>query len=185
MGNNQFIVSCIVAIAENGVIGRQGALPWRLSSDLKRFRQLTLGHPLIMGRKTFEAIGKPLDSRDNIVVTSDTSRVPRLPGVLPARSLKEAVSFGAACASSRNVNEIFIIGGGLLFDEAMKVATRIYLTRVHGSPAGDVCWEPDISRGWREVSRAPRDRGPDDEYAVTDVVLERSAPDQGAALGGS
>ncbi len=170
------VVSCVVAVAENGVIGRCGDLPWRLPSDLKRFRKLTMGHPLIMGRKTFEAIGKPLPGRDNIVVTSDTGRVPRLAGVLPAASLDEALDYARSCADARGVAEIFVIGGRTLFDQAMPIATRIYLTRVHGSPEGDVVWHPPQGDGWRETARQVRPAGEGDEFAVTDIVLERTDP---------
>lgn len=169
------IVSCIVAVAENGVIGRSGGLPWRLPSDLKRFRKLTMGHPLIMGRVTFETIGRALPGRDNIVVTSDTARIPRLPGVLPATSLEEAFSYGRSCAEARGVSEIFIIGGSVLFDQAMPWTSRIYLTRVHAEPEGDVRWTPPAEGPeWREVSRLRREPEPGDEFPVTDIVLERA-----------
>jgi dihydrofolate reductase len=170
-------VSCIVAVAENGVIGRENALPWRLGSDLRRFRRLTMGHPLIMGRKTFEAIGRPLPGRDNIVVTRDPGRIPRLPSVLPARSLEEAISFGEACARARHVDEMFVIGGAALFEQVMPYARRLYITKVHASPPGDVFWQPALGDGWREVEHSDRPAGPDDDFAVTDIVLERDPAD--------
>jgi dihydrofolate reductase len=174
MGEERSIIlSLVVAIAENGVIGREGGLPWRLPGDLKRFRKLTIGHPLIMGRHTFEAIGRPLPERDNIVLTRDAARIPRLPGVLPAASCKQALSYGLCCARARHVDEIFAIGGKAVLDLALPFATRLYLTLVHGAPDGDVIWRAPREDGWRKVKSIERAAGPGDDYDVTDIVLER------------
>jgi dihydrofolate reductase len=168
------IVSLIVAIADNGVIGRDGGLPWRLSSDLKRFRRLTMGHPLVMGRKTFQSIGKPLDGRDSIVVTKEpAANATQDERVFLAASLEQAISIARQRARARGVNEIFVIGGAALFSQALPLARRIYLTRVHGSPAGDVRWEPPLGAEWIEISREDRAVGLTDDYPVTDIVLER------------
>jgi len=167
-----FTLSLIVAVAENGVIGRAGTLPWRLGSDLKRFRQLTMGHPLIMGRQTFESIGKPLDGRDSIVVTSAVKPANRR-GLFFVSSLEDAIAVAQSCARERGVREVFIIGGARLFAQALPSAGRIYLTQVHGSPDGDVRWRPEFGSEWVERSRADRPASTRDEFAVTDLVLER------------
>jgi len=169
----EFTLSLIVAIAENGVIGRGGKLPWRLGSDLRRFRKLTMAHPLIMGRKTFEAIGKPLDGRDSIVVSRGKLSLALDSLVFGAPSLEEALTIARGQAKARRVKEAFVIGGAELFDAALPHADRIYLTRVHASPEGDVSWEPALGHAWHEVSREDRPASDRDEFPVTDVILER------------
>lgn len=124
------ILSVIVAVAENGVIGRDNTLPWHLPEDLKRFKALTMGHPIVMGRKTFESIGKPLPGRQNIVVSRNPAYAPA--GVTVAGDLKSALA--AAEAS----DEVFVIGGAALFEEALNRADRVYLTKIHRSYEGDV-----------------------------------------------
>ena len=171
--NAEFTLALIVAIADNGVIGRKGELPWRLGSDLRRFRKLTMGHPLIMGRKTFEAIGKPLDGRDSIVVTRGSVSLALNFHVFGASSLEEALTIARTQAKARRVKEAFVIGGAELFEAALPHANRIYLTRVHASPEGDACWEPALGRAWHEVSRGDRPASDRDEFPVTDVILER------------
>jgi dihydrofolate reductase len=170
-----FVVSLIVAIADNGVIGREGGLPWRLSRDLRRFRALTMGHPLIMGRKTFQSIGRPLDGRDSIVVSKSRVEDPGRPDapVFPASSLEEALELARTRALHRKTGEIFIIGGATLFSAALPVSGRIYLTRVHGAPEGDVRWKPDLGGDWKEISRSEHPPGPQDQFPVTDFMLER------------
>jgi dihydrofolate reductase len=168
-----FTLSLIVAIAENGVIGRKGKLPWRLGSDLRRFRKLTIGHPLIMGRKTFEAIGKPLDGRDSIVVSRNNPSLALSPHVFSAASLEEALTTARKQATTRGVKEAFVIGGAELFKAALPYANRIYLTRVHGLPEGDVYWEPPLSNDWVEICRKEYPASDRDEFPVTDVILER------------
>src|SRR5262249_8373345 len=156
----------------NGVIGREGRLPWRLGSDLKRFRVLTMGHPLIMGRQTFDSIPKPLDGRDSIVVTRG-NRSPDRSGLYFSPSLQDAIALAKARGRARGGQEIFVIGGAGLLAGALPLAGRIYLTRVHGTPDGDVRWEPDLSAGWAERSRVDRPISERDEFQVTDIVLER------------
>jgi dihydrofolate reductase len=168
-------LSLIVAVADNGVIGREGKLPWRLDSDLRRFRALTMGHPLVMGRKTFESIGKHLDGRDSIVVTRGSFDISAFgkDGLFVAPSLEHALGVAHRCAATRGVDEIFIIGGAGLFSQALPLAHRVYLTRVHGSPGGDTYWEPVFGDDWLEVSRESRPAGGRDEFPVTDLVVER------------
>ncbi len=168
-------ITIIVAVADNGAIGRGGKLPWMLKSDLRRFRRLTMGHPLIMGRRTFESIGKPLDGRDTIVVTaSDEASV--ADGILVAETPEEALAKGFERAKDRGVREIFVIGGARLFASMLPLADRLYLTCVRGSPEADTYWKPDLGEDWKEVSREERAAGAADEYPVTDLVLERVSP---------
>ena len=125
-------IAFVVATAENGIIGRNGKLPWRLPSDLKRFRQVTLGKPVVMGRKTYDSIGKPLDGRENIVVTRQAgfSR----PGVHVASSVEQALALGQELAEGRGVDEVMVIGGAEVYRVALPRAERIYLTLVHAEP---------------------------------------------------
>src|SRR5262245_33417637 len=123
------VVSIVVAAAENGVIGSNGRLPWRLPADLAQFRTLTLGKPGVMGRRTFPSLPRPLDGRDNIVVTRDPDFRP--PGAFAASSLEHALVIAERCAAQRGVEEIMVIGGGEIYARALALAERIYLTRVH------------------------------------------------------
>jgi len=129
------IVSIIAAMSSNRVIGRQGALPWHIPEDLRRFRELTTGHALIMGRKTFESIGRPLPDRKNIIVTRQPAYTAA--GCLTAASLDEALRLAEPSA------EVFICGGGELYRQAMPFAARIYLTVINESVAGDTTF-PEI-----------------------------------------
>jgi dihydrofolate reductase len=138
------ILSLIVAVAENGVIGKDNRLPWHLPEDLRYFKQVTLGKPVVMGRKTFESIGRPLPGRSNIVVTGDPDW--RAEGVLVAHSLEEALTLASG-------EEVFVIGGARLFAEALPRAQRLYLTEIHRAYQGDVRF-PDWNRAeWRETAR--------------------------------
>ena len=161
----------VVAMAENGVIGRLGQLPWRMPTDLKHFRRVTLGKPVLMGRKTYESIGKPLDRRDNIVVSRQPDFAPQ--GVHVARSFDEALALGRALAGRRGVDEIAVIGGADIFRAALPVADRIHLTVVHGRPDGDVILDPFDMRLWRETAREPMQRAAGDEFGADFVVLDR------------
>ncbi len=172
MDNPPIQISLVVAVADNGVIGRNGKLPWRLGSDLRRFRRLTMGHPLIMGRKTFESIGQPLDGRDSIVLTRSPLEAGGH-GVFTASALEGAISVAQKCARARGVQEIFVVGGAEVFSLAIPSASRIYLTRVHGAPEGDVRWPVVFGDDWLERSREERPASQRDEYPVTDLVLER------------
>ena len=165
-------ISFVVAVAENGVIGRGGSLPWRIPSDLKTFRRLTMGKPVIMGRKTFASLPRVLDGRDLIVITRDPTFAAE--GAHAVGSLAEAMAVARTCAARRGVDEITVIGGADVFRLALPIATRIYWTEVHGSMAGDVYF-PEFDRtAWRVVVREPLPRGEKDEYAATLVVLERA-----------
>ncbi|MBJ7534446.1 dihydrofolate reductase [Rhodomicrobium vannielii ATCC 17100] len=169
-----FTLALVVAAAENDVIGREGKLPWRLKSDLKRFRRLTMGHPLIMGRKTFASIGKPLDGRDSVIVTRDAASIFPQTGVFVATSIKDAVDIARARAVERGVAEAFVIGGAEIFTLALPYADRIHLARVHASPSGDAYWQAPPAEEWQVVSREEWPANQSDEFSVTDLVLERS-----------
>jgi dihydrofolate reductase len=165
------IISLIVAVADNGVIGAKGGLPWRMSSDLKTFRRLTMGKPIVMGRRTFQSIGKPLDGRDNIVVTRDPQF--EAEGVTAFASLDEALILARALARTSGADEVMIIGGAELYRAALPKADRIYWTAVAASPEGDTHF-PALDRAeWRQVSVEDLPRGPKDEYAATLQVWER------------
>ena len=140
-------VTLVAAVAANGVIGAGGKLPWRLPEDLKRFRALTLGHPVIMGRRTWESLGKPLPGRENIVVTR--SRGYDAPGAHVAASLEAALAF---CAGEPTA---FVIGGGELYAAALPLARVLVLTEIHRDYAGDA-WFPEFDHTvWRETQRKP------------------------------
>lgn len=162
----------VVAVSESGVIGRDGALPWRLKSDLKRFRRLTMGHPIVMGRKTYASIGKPLGGRTNIVVTRD--RRFAAPGLVVADTLEAALATAAGDALRRSAGAIMIIGGAEIFAQLMDRATRLEITLVHAQPAGDTVFPPVDTHVWREVAREEHPAGPDDEAGFTILSYERT-----------
>ncbi|MBH0236715.1 dihydrofolate reductase [Methylobrevis albus] len=165
-------VAMIVAVAENGVIGHDGGMPWHLSSDLKRFRQITMGKPVLMGRRTFQSIGRPLDGRANIVVTSDPEFAPD--GVTVVRSAEAALAAGIAAAGADGAAEVMVIGGGALYRALIGRAGRLYVTHVAAAPDGDTTF-PEIDPAvWHAVSSEPIPQGPRDSAAARLVVYERS-----------
>ncbi len=171
-------VSLIVAVAENGVIGANGTLPWRLSADLKTFRRLTMGKPLIMGRKTFQSLKGPLDGRDNIVLTTDPFFEAQ--GVSVVNTFADAITLARTLALTRGAEEMMVIGGAEVFRAALPLANRIYWTQVHASPEGDVHF-PDIDLSeWTEVEQSPLPSSEKDDVTATLRVLDR----KGSALQG-
>ena len=164
-------IAFVVAAAENGIIGRNGQLPWRLPSDLRRFRKLTLGKPVVMGRKTYDSIGKPLDGRENIVVTRQAGFCP--PEVHPARSVEQALALGQELAARRGVDEVMVIGGAEIYRVALPRAERIYLTLVHAEPEGDARFHALDPQQWRETAREPMPQGPNDQFSAEFIVLDR------------
>jgi dihydrofolate reductase len=157
-------LSVIAAVARNGVIGRGNRLPWHISEDLKRFKALTMGHHIVMGRRTWESIARPLPGRNMIVVTRDPTYA--APGCVVAHSLAEAVALAG------DDPEIFIIGGAELYREALATAQRLYLTEIRAEFEGDARF-PDYDRdAWIEVSREP---GTDPATPHDFVVYERKA----------
>ena len=164
-------VSIVVAVAQNGVIGRDNTLAWRLRTDLRRFKQLTLGKPMIMGRKTFESIGRPLPGRETVVLTRD--RGFHVPGVQIARDWGEAVRVAGALANRLGAAEIAVVGGAEVFRLALPNTSRIHLTEVHAQPDGDVRF-PDYDRSlFAEISREDHPASADDEHAFAFVDLVR------------
>jgi len=160
-----------VAVAENGVIGANGRLPWRLSADLKTFRRLTMGKPLIMGRKTFQSLKKPLDGRDNIVLTTDPFF--EADGISVVNTFADAMTLARTLALTGGVDEVMVIGGADVFRAALPHAERIYWTAVHAKPDGDVHF-PDIDPdAWTEVERHELPASEKDDVTATLRVLER------------
>jgi len=159
------LISLIVAMDENGVIGASGALPWRLSADLKHFRNTSLGKPVLMGRKTHESIGRALPGRENIVISRD-----------PDYESESCVIFhniDSALDYCKDKEEIIIMGGADLYRQTLARANRIYLTEVHASVAGNVCF-PEFDRGeWNEISREYHAADEKNEYPFSFVLLER------------
>lgn len=167
-------ISLIVAMAENRVIGADGAMPWQLSSDLKMFKALTMGKPIVMGGKTFRAIGRPLPGRPNIVITRSRGDLPE--GVHGAVSLENALAMAQHLAKMRGVDEIMVIGGGEIYAQALAKADRIYLTRVHLSVEGDTYFPEIDPKVWREIKREDHKAGPKDSADFTFSILERENP---------
>ncbi len=161
-------ISIIVAMSENGVIGRDGDLPWRLSADLKRFKKLTLGHVLIMGRKTFESIGRPLPKRRSLVLSRDPAY--RAPGVEVAASLEQALALAAA------ETEVFVAGGAAVFAEALPLTDRLYLTRVHAEVEGDVFFPEVDLESWRLVSAERHEADDQHAYPFSFLVYHQRRP---------
>jgi dihydrofolate reductase len=172
----------VAAVADNGVIGRDGGLPWRLKSDLKNFRALTMGHSVVMGRKTYLSIGKPLDGRTNIVVSR--SRDFAAPGVLVAPDLATALAAAGADASRRAADSVFVIGGAEIYAGTIAQADRLVITRVHLRPDGDAVFPAVDPVLWEEVSRSAHPPGPDDAAPFTVLVYQRRATHLVADNGG-
>jgi dihydrofolate reductase len=171
-------LALVAAIADNGVIGRDNRLIWRIRTDLRRFRDLTWGKPMIMGRKTHESIGKPLPGRETVVVTRDRSFA--APGVHVAHDIDEAITRADEIAERIAASEIAVVGGAEIYRQTLPRAQRLYLTFVHAEPEGDVRF-PGFDRSeFRETRRREGTKGPDDEHPFTMVDLERTGvPPQG------
>jgi dihydrofolate reductase len=158
-------ITLIVAVADSGVIGRDNTLPWHLPEDLKRFKRLTMGKPIVMGRRTFESIGKPLPGRENIVVTRDANYLRE--GVIVVHDVDGALR------AAGSAPEIMVIGGAELFRALLPRAGRIHLTRVHGNIEGDVVWPSLDERDWRVVEREARSADERHAYDMTFEVWEK------------
>lgn len=162
--------SIIVAMSENRVIGRDGDLPWRLPDDLKRFKALTMGHHMLMGRRTYESIGRPLPGRTTIVLTRDPEW--RAEGVLRAHSLEAALKLAAPPESTESSGP-FIVGGGELYQQALPLVNRMYLTLVHATVEGDAYF-PDFDRGdWETIAEERHEADDRHEYAFSFIDLRR------------
>lgn len=145
-------LAIVVAMAENRVIGVENTLPWRLPEDLKRFKAITMGHPMIMGRLTFESIGRPLPGRTTIVVTRNSGwKAPG--GVLVAHNLDSAISLAEQEADNLGVNTVMVVGGAKVYEQTLAKCHRLYVTEVHTFVTGDAVFPPILSTDWKEFAR--------------------------------
>lgn len=161
----------VVAVAENNVIGHKGTMPWHLKSELGHFRRLTLNHPVLMGRKTYRSIGKPLEHRTSIVLTRQAGEA--APGLIWAASLEEGLALARADAQAHGVDAIMVIGGNDVFARTLPMADRLEFTRVHAAPQGDVFFPPLDMSQWKETRREPHKAGPGDDHDFTVLTYER------------
>ena len=160
------MLSIIVAVSENNVVGKENKLPWKLSADLKRLKSLTMGHHIIMGRKTWESLGKALPGRINVIITTDKNF--KAEGGVVVHSLKEALNVSSID------DEIFIFGGGKIFKEAMPLVKKIYITRVHSIIDGDTFFPVLYMNDWKETSREDFKADEKNQYDFSFVTLERN-----------
>jgi len=161
------IISLIVAMDEQGGIGHHGGLPWRLSTDMKRFKAITMGHHLIMGRKTYETIRRPLPGRTMIIITRNKAY--HADGCIIAESLDEALRL----AEESGEGEVLVIGGGEIYRQALPFVNRIYLTTVHAHVPADVFFPELNLEEWKEIWREEVPAGEKDSYATTFRILKR------------
>ncbi|MCZ2158297.1 dihydrofolate reductase [Bartonella sp. 220] len=164
-------ICLIAAVAENGVIGREGAMPWHLSTDLQRFKALTFGKPIIMGRKTWDSLGKPLPGRVNIVITRNHNFIAE--GAITTHSLSEACSVAKREASQNGADAFFIIGGGEIFQQGLHIADKIFLTEVLTSIEGDSFFPVFDKEKWTIVQTQYISEGDKDNHPTRFVVYER------------
>jgi dihydrofolate reductase len=157
-------VNLIVAWARGGVIGRAGGLPWHLPEDLRRFKRITMGHPIVMGRRTWDSIGRPLPGRRNIVVSRNPDW--SAPGCETAASLQQALSMCEGAA------EVFVIGGAQFFEAALPLAGRLFITQIDAHFEGDVCCPPLDLSGWRRTACEHLAPAPHRPFAVDFMVFE-------------
>lgn len=164
-------IALVAAVAENGVIGTQGRLAWRISDDLKWFKSVTMGKPVVMGRKTFDSIGRALPGRDNIVVTR--SKDFAAPGVIRALSVEAALSLASAAAEKAGASEVCVIGGGELYRQTLAGADRIYLTRVAAQVDGDVRFPDLYEAGWQWREAGGCEAGEKNQHSCRFFILDR------------
>jgi dihydrofolate reductase len=167
------VIALVVAMGENRAIGRGGDLPWHIRSDMKFFRKVTMGHPVLMGRRTFKSLPRVLDGRFNIVLTRDEGFV--APSAVMAHSLEEGLEAARASCARTGSDEIMVIGGEDVFREVLPQTGRIYLTEVHAAPDADT-WFPELDPSeWREAFRERHEAGAHDDHDFSFVILERVA----------
>lgn len=164
-------IALIWAMARNGVIGRDNKLPWHLPEDLKYFKRVTTGKPVIMGRKTYDSIGRPLPNRTNIVVTRDASLT--RPGIRVVTSLDAALDLARADAVISDVGEVMVMGGADIYAQALPHADRLYVTLVHAEVEGDAVFPPIDLNAYRELAREDFKAGDANPYDYSFVVYER------------
>jgi len=169
--NARPVIVFIVAVAENGVIGAAGGIPWRQKSDMQRFKALTLGKPVVMGRKTFASLRRPLPGRTNIVVTRDAAY--RAAGAVVTTSFDAARAVATGDALRRFATEIAVIGGAEIYAQWMASATRLEITEVHAMPEGDTHLAAIDLAAWEEVARVRNPAGPDDSVDFSYVTYRR------------
>ena len=163
----------VVAVAENGVIGQGGRLPWRLKSELRHFRDVTWGKPVVVGRRTYESFPRrPLPGRTNIVVTRDPALT--IPGAVVTTSVAAALDAARGDALRRGVDEISVVGGADIYAQTIADADRLVITRVKLQPSGDTTFPPIDPKLWREVEHTDHAAGPDDEAAYSIHIYERA-----------
>lgn len=166
-------ITLVVAVADNGVMGKGGDLPWRLPGDLKQFKEKTVGKPVVMGRKTYQSLRHALPGRPNIVLSRDP--LYRLDDAKVVTTLDAALALAKKEADRLGAEEISVIGGATLFSEIMPRAERMYYTEVHASPEGDTLFPPFDRGEWREVAREGPLQGAKDQYPYSFVTLERKS----------
>jgi dihydrofolate reductase len=167
----------VAAVGENGVIGRDNGLPWRLRSDLKHFRAVTIGKPVVMGRKTYLSLGQPLKGRTNIVISRDPDFA--APGVLAVPTLEAGLAAARGDALRRGASEIIIGGGAEIYAQTMAIADCLVITQVHAAPPGQALF-PTIDPGmWQETERIEHEAGPHDEANFAFVTYARRLPRSG------
>jgi dihydrofolate reductase len=164
-------VIIVAAVAENGTIGRDNALPWRLKSDMAHFRALTIGKPVVLGRKTFASIGKPLAGRTTIVISRDQNF--SAPGIVVAPNLESALATARGDALRRNASAIIVAGGADIYAQALPLATRLVITEVRKRVDGDARFPAIDSKLWREITRSEQKAGPEDEAELAFVTYQR------------
>jgi dihydrofolate reductase len=164
-------VVIVAAVARNGVIGVEGGLPWRVKADMKKFRAVTMGKPVVMGRKTFQSIKRVLDGRDVIVVTRQKDFSAE--GAFVAESLEAGLTLAQKLAAGRGADEICIGGGGEIYREAMPLADRLSITHIASEPSGDTRFPPISTAEWSEVSREPLPESDGDNAAAEHVIYAR------------
>jgi dihydrofolate reductase len=167
-------VVLIVAVADNGVIGARGSIPWRLKTDQQRLKMLTTGKPVVMGRKTFVSLRRPLPGRTNIVVTRD--RTFRAAGAVVATSFADARAVATGDALRRSATEIAVIGGAEIYAQWMPYADRLEITEVHARPEGDTYFAAIDAADWEKVARVQNPAGPDDSAEFSYVTYRRRKP---------
>lgn len=164
-------LAIVVAVAENGVIGRDNQLPWRLKTDLRHFRELTIGRPVIMGHKTWDSIGRPLPGRESIVLSRDAAF--RIAGARTVTGWDEARAAADELAAGMGADTVAVIGGAAIFRFALPECDRLHLTLVHARPSGDVTFPPYDPSDFTETGSAAHPASPDDEHPFTFVDLVR------------
>ena len=173
MTSSRLEIVFVVAVAENGVIGRDNDIPWKIKTDMQRFRALTLHKPVVMGRKTFESLPKPLPKRTNIVITRDASYSAN--GAVVTTTIAQALDIARGDAMRRFATEICVIGGAEIYRQCMPLADRLEVTEVHAQPAGSAVFDAVDPAVFEEVSRVRHPAGPDDSADFSYVTWRRIA----------